>query len=356
MAYLQRGSWRYRLTGNPRRIECFDVDEATSRFTISLRAQKENEAQQTTSRALDVEPIQIPVDPSEELSFRRAWGCLGSITLNEGSPLRATSFALRKPRLTPQTATLVLFITEASIAGSLALEDSTTARIARINDVGFVSLTANQDPLGPSPVDGLKKLLTNGNFYFAVEESTQVKQALYESEYDAQFVWNRYLTTAFASTTTLPALRRVLQGHFAASTYFTERGEHATMTLLSRLSSARAGTRLRTRGVDDDGNVANFCEVPTLSSASHYLQTEPFHRLARCCRYRRRLSVLRRFVAACPSFGKRRRQRPSQPRLPSHDHRSHPCQHFRSISKRSRAGSIRRSSSTSCPIEATRPL
>jgi len=35
----------------------------------------------------------------------------------------------------------------------------------------------------------------------------------------------------------------------------------ATVSLISRLSWKRAGTRFNTRGVDDDGNVANFVEV-----------------------------------------------------------------------------------------------
>lgn len=35
----------------------------------------------------------------------------------------------------------------------------------------------------------------------------------------------------------------------------------ATIALISRLGWRRAGTRFNTRGVDDDGNVANSVEV-----------------------------------------------------------------------------------------------
>ena len=35
----------------------------------------------------------------------------------------------------------------------------------------------------------------------------------------------------------------------------------ATLCLLSRLGYKRAGTRFNTRGVDDDGNTANFVEA-----------------------------------------------------------------------------------------------
>lgn len=39
----------------------------------------------------------------------------------------------------------------------------------------------------------------------------------------------------------------------------------ATLSLISRLGWKRAGTRFNTRGVDDDGNTANFVEVNHLS-------------------------------------------------------------------------------------------
>ena len=40
----------------------------------------------------------------------------------------------------------------------------------------------------------------------------------------------------------------------------------ATLSLISRLGAKRAGTRFNTRGVDDDGNTANFVEVHHLST------------------------------------------------------------------------------------------
>lgn len=38
----------------------------------------------------------------------------------------------------------------------------------------------------------------------------------------------------------------------------------STLTVISRLSARRAGTRFNSRGVDDDGNVANFVETETI--------------------------------------------------------------------------------------------
>ena len=38
----------------------------------------------------------------------------------------------------------------------------------------------------------------------------------------------------------------------------------STLTIISRLSARRAGTRFNSRGIDDDGNVANFVETETV--------------------------------------------------------------------------------------------
>jgi hypothetical protein len=52
----------------------------------------------------------------------------------------------------------------------------------------------------------------------------------------------------------------------------------ATLSLISRLGWKRAGTRFNTRGVDDDGNTANFVEVRT---PSNHISIE--HLSSVCC-------------------------------------------------------------------------
>ena len=60
----------------------------------------------------------------------------------------------------------------------------------------------------------------------------------------------------YVSTITIPA---------ASSPIGTERsGLPSTLSLISRLSCRRAGTRFNSRGLDDDGFVANFVETETL--------------------------------------------------------------------------------------------
>jgi hypothetical protein len=69
----------------------------------------------------------------------------------------------------------------------------------------------------------------------------------------------RILTSAirgFVLTITLPASSAPLRA--------SKTGLPSTLTLISRLSCRRAGTRFNSRGIDDDGNVANFVETETI--------------------------------------------------------------------------------------------
>ena len=70
---------------------------------------------------------------------------------------------------------------------------------------------------------------------------------------------NRILTSAirgFASTVTVPTSSSPLR---SIKTTFP-----SALTIISRLSCRRAGTRFNARGIDDDGNVANFVETETV--------------------------------------------------------------------------------------------
>ncbi len=67
---------------------------------------------------------------------------------------------------------------------------------------------------------------------------------------------SRILTSAirgFVLTVTVPASTSPIRQN--------QSGLPSTLTLISRLSCRRAGTRFNARGIDDDGNVANFVET-----------------------------------------------------------------------------------------------
>lgn len=142
------------------------------------------------------------------------------------------------------------------------------------------------------PCLALKKLLSSGSFYFSVDfdltnrlqDRTDDADSFELDAFDKGFLWNSYmikplidfrsrlssvekaeldsthfLTSAirgFALTLNVPATSSPAR----SSRY----GLPSTLTLISRLSCKRAGTRFNARGIDDDGNVANFVETETI--------------------------------------------------------------------------------------------
>ena len=150
----------------------------------------------------------------------------------------------------------------------------------------------HKDQLLEHPCMALKKLLSGGSFYYSADfdltkrlqdrpaDSTTVAI----DSLDAGYLWNSFmiqplvefrsrlsererltldksgiLTSAirgFAATVPIPASSSPLRMNTS--------GMPSTMTLISRLSCRRAGTRFNSRGIDDDGNVANFVETETV--------------------------------------------------------------------------------------------
>ncbi|KAL8802876.1 MAG: hypothetical protein Q9200_006428 [Gallowayella weberi] len=138
----------------------------------------------------------------------------------------------------------------------------------------------------------LKKMLSGGTFYFSVDFDliNRLQDRLSEGSafdidsLDEDFLWNGYminplimfrsklskdekailddsrmLTSAirgFVLTVTISAAASPLRG--------LKSNFPSTLTVLSRLSCRRAGTRFNSRGIDDDGNVANFVESETV--------------------------------------------------------------------------------------------
>lgn len=148
------------------------------------------------------------------------------------------------------------------------------------------------EPALEHPCMALKKLLSSGTFYYSADfdltrrlqqRSSDASTVAIDS-LDAGFLWNSYmiqplvdfrsrlsqrekgaldasriLTSAirgFALTITVPASSSPIRA--------SRSGLPSSLTLISRLSCRRAGTRFNARGIDDDGNVANFVETETI--------------------------------------------------------------------------------------------
>ncbi|QIW99882.1 hypothetical protein AMS68_005400 [Peltaster fructicola] len=152
--------------------------------------------------------------------------------------------------------------------------------------------SGHKEPLIEHPCMALKKLLSGGSFFYStdfdltkrLQDRPVEANSVAIDSLDAGFLWNTYmiqplvdfrsrlsererealdrsqiLTSAirgFALTVTVPPSSSPVRA--------TVSGKPSTLTLISRLSCRRAGTRFNARGIDDDGNVANFVESETI--------------------------------------------------------------------------------------------
>ncbi|CAG7918182.1 unnamed protein product [Penicillium olsonii] len=188
--------------------------------------------------------------------------------------------------------------------------------VSRIDSVGFYCLNrseyefgldyetgsqfAAEDRIGPDGKDvvtdhpflALKKLLGDGSFYYSLDfnltdrlQNRADKSAAFDIDtLDEDMLWNSYMISplllfrnhlppsdkakldasqmltcvirGFASTLKVPATVSILP-HIRTNF-------PSMLTIISRQSSRRAGTRFNSRGIDDDGNVANFVETETI--------------------------------------------------------------------------------------------
>ncbi|KAK7228548.1 hypothetical protein V2G26_000718 [Clonostachys chloroleuca] len=149
---------------------------------------------------------------------------------------------------------------------------------------------SRRDVLPEHPCHELRKLLSNGSFYYSTDfdvtnrmQDRPMNSDSFEIDnFDDAFLWNSYmikplvkfrsrlmsqerealdasriLTSAFrgfCKTMTIPQNSSPLRAKTGMPSY---------LTLTSRLSCRRAGTRFNSRGIDDDGHVANFVETET---------------------------------------------------------------------------------------------
>jgi hypothetical protein len=139
-----------------------------------------------------------------------------------------------------------------------------------------------------APCSNVVKILTSGNYYFSpnLDLSSRLEVRAKRgnndaSEYDERFLWNAFMLDSllgFRAALTphersdfdkAAFLVMIIQGYVGV--YDVNLGgvsgpSTVTISVISRLGSRRAGTRFTVRGIDDDGNVANYVEVSFMSS------------------------------------------------------------------------------------------
>lgn len=116
-------------------------------------------------------------------------------------------------------------------------------------------------------LQGLSKLLSTG-FYFSngfdltncLQKQSQAAAGSLHDQADVRFYWNYEMYRDFSLQGVQSKwFTPLIQGYIGADVSFVG-GVDLSLLLISRRSCYRAGTRYNARGIDDEGNVANFVE------------------------------------------------------------------------------------------------
>ncbi|TDZ74434.1 Inositol-1,4,5-trisphosphate 5-phosphatase 1 [Colletotrichum trifolii] len=230
------------------------------------------------------------------LSPRPIYGTLGLIAVEGDVFLSVVTHATRVATLRPgetveRIASVAFFCLNSTEWDDVVSLDPLDSEMSDANSVYGQNLRGRDVTL-EHPCTDLRKLLGNGTFYYSTDfdltnrlQDRTVNSAVFDIDnFDDSFLWNsfmisplvqfrsrllpqerdaldssRFLTSAirgFCRTMAIPQTSAPLK---TRST-----GLPSYLTVISRLSSRRAGTRFNSRGIDDDGNVANFVETETI--------------------------------------------------------------------------------------------
>ncbi|SSD59133.1 related to Polyphosphatidylinositol phosphatase INP52 [Saccharomycodes ludwigii] len=145
--------------------------------------------------------------------------------------------------------------------------------------------------LAKHPCHDLRKLLSSGSFYYSSDfDLTSTLQnrgglknnhSLSLDHYEEEYMWNSFLMQEVISFRDRLSdgekdildeegfLTTVIRGF--AETYMSYVNKlKVSLTVISKQSWKRAGTRYNARGIDDDGNVANFVETEFVMYSKEY--------------------------------------------------------------------------------------
>lgn len=164
------------------------------------------------------------------------------------------------------------------------LDSSGYPILSNVNDSSLSSFDQqyndNNLTLPKHPCFDLKKLLSNGSFYYSSDfDLTSTLQhrgigahSLSSDNYEDEYMWNSFLmqeiityrdrldTHAKQILDDEGFLTTVIRGFAETFTSYI-RNTKVALTVICKQSWRRAGTRFNARGVDDDSNVANFVET-----------------------------------------------------------------------------------------------
>ncbi|OWB61676.1 phosphatidylinositol phosphate phosphatase activity protein [[Candida] boidinii] len=142
-----------------------------------------------------------------------------------------------------------------------------------------------------NPCFELKKLLSDGSFYYSNDfdltstlqgRGVNSNNSMSLDRFHLDYMWNSFMmeeiinyrnnldTDSKYILSDNKFLTTVIRG-FAETLHTSIGEEQVNLTIISKQSWKRAGTRFNVRGVDDDGNVANFVETELIYDDRRYL-------------------------------------------------------------------------------------
>eukprot|EP01080_Neovahlkampfia_damariscottae_P012562 gene12562-6382_t len=174
-------------------------------------------------------------------------GVLGTIQLLKGSYLIA--------------------IKESKVMGEIKKTQIQMIKTVNILPIGSQEkLTKEQQDIEDNHLDSVKKLLEENYFYFSLENniSQSFQSKLNSKEVDDQFIWNFNLYDQKYSNHFL----QIIQGFVDIKDCSIDKFDFK-FALISRRSRYRAGTRFNKRGINKNGQVANFVETEQIIETSN---------------------------------------------------------------------------------------
>ncbi|WFD43759.1 phosphoinositide 5-phosphatase [Malassezia psittaci] len=137
-----------------------------------------------------------------------------------------------------------------------------------------------------TPYASIRKYLTSGSFFFAEHNALDLTRRVAQTSpfvdldqgFASPYAWNAYMMEPILHyrARVTPSCRAdldqaaffllLIQGFvgIASIPIGPARNQKASLAVVSRLSARRAGTRFNARGIDDQGNAANFVETETI--------------------------------------------------------------------------------------------
>ena len=140
--------------------------------------------------------------------------------------------------------------------------------IFEIKKIELLSISGENKAENKPYEDGIKKLLSSG-FYLSYEYD--LTKRVQRDKGDERFWWNKNMYEDFQTYNISSAWAiKIIQGYVGYSKIIVN-SETLEISLISRRRTGMAGTRYSKRGIDDDGNTANFVESEQILKYADYL-------------------------------------------------------------------------------------